>query len=168
MRADMAKVRVDSGVLAELYARYAGDALRLAYLLTGDASLAEDLVQDAFVRVAGRLLFMKDRGGFYAYLRKTIMNLARSHFRRRRVERRFVERQAAPPAADAPDPSDRESLRIALMGLPIRQRTAVVLRYYEDLSECQTAELMRCRPKAVRSLVSRGVTTLRTTLGDDA
>ena len=58
-------------------------------------------------------------------------------------------------------------MRRALMELPIRQRTAVVLRYFEDLSEAQTAELMRCRPSAVKSLVSRGMTKLRTQLEAD-
>ena len=167
MRADVQTIRVEGGVLAELYARHAGEALRLAYLLTGNAALAEDLVQDAFVRLAGRLLHLRDPGGFHAYLRTTLGNLARSHFRRRAVERRCIERQADPRPFDPPDLSDREGMRHALLALPLRQRTAVVLRYFEDLSEAQTAELMRCRPGAVKSLVSRGITTLRMTLGED-
>lgn len=165
MRGDAAAVRIEGGVLAELYAHHAGGALRLAYLLTGDASLAEDLVQDAFVRLAGRLLHLRDPGGFHAYLRQTIVNLARSHFRRQTIERRFIERQPEPLPVSDPDLSDRESTRRALMELPIRQRTALVLRYLEDLSETQTADLMQCRPAAVKSLVSRGMTTLRTELG---
>lgn len=167
MRADMRAVRIEGGVLAELYAQHASDALRLAYLLTGDASLAEDLVQDAFVRLAGRLLYLHGRGGFHAYLRKTIVNLVRSQFRRRALERKFIERQPEPLPVGPPDLSDREDMRRALMELPIRQRTAVVLRYFEDLSEAQTAELMRCRPSAVKSLVSRGMTKLRTQLEVD-
>jgi RNA polymerase sigma-70 factor (sigma-E family) len=167
MRADVGAVRLEGGVLAELYARHAGDALRLAYLLTGDAALAEDLVQDAFVRLAGRLLHLRDQEGFHAYLRQTIVNLARSHFRRRALERRFIERHAEPPPVAPPDLSDRDRTRQALMKLPIRQRTAVVLRYFEDLSEAQTAQLMRCGLAAVKSLVSRGTTSLRTTLGAD-
>jgi RNA polymerase sigma-70 factor (sigma-E family) len=167
MRADVMAVRIEGGVLAELYAQHASDALRLAYLLTGDGSLAEDLVQDAFVRMAGRLLHVRDRGGFHAYLRQTIVNLARSHFRRRALERRFIEQQAEPPPVGPPDVSEKEGMRRALMELPVRQRTAVVLRYFEDLSEAQTAELMRCGPAAVKSLVSRGMTSLRTMLGAD-
>jgi len=155
------RVRIEGGVLAELYARHAHDALRLAYLLTGDRATAEDLVHDAFVRLAGRLLHVRDPGGFHAYLRTTVVNLARSYFRRRGVERRHVERQAPPRSAEPPDVGEREELRLALLALPIRQRTAIVLRYYEDLSEAQTAELMRLRPAAVKSLVSRGMTTLR-------
>lgn len=164
MRAEL--TRIDGGVLADLYARHASEALRLAYLLSGDRSLAEDLVQDAFVRLAGRL-HLRDPGGLNAYLRATIVNLARSHFRRRAIERRFIERQSEPHQIDAPDLSDRERMRRALMELPIRQRTAVVLRYYEDLSEAQVADVMDCRAGAVKSLVSRGMSTLRATLGED-
>jgi RNA polymerase sigma-70 factor (sigma-E family) len=166
MRTEVGTVRIEGGVLAELYAQHASDALRLAYLLTGDAALAEDLVQDAFVKLAGRLVHVRGPGAFHAYLRKTVVNLARSHFRRKAVERRFLERQAEPRPIDAPDPSDREVMRSALMALPLRQRTAVVLRYFEDLSEAQIADLMRCRPAAVKSLVFRGLSTLRTTLGE--
>ncbi len=168
MGADLSTIRIEGGVLADLYARHAGEALRLAYLLTGDRSLADDLVQDAFVRVAGRLLHLRDPGGFYAYLRKTIVNLARSHFRHRAVERRFLERQAGPPPIEPEDVSDRERLRRALMALPIGQRTAIVLRYFEDLSEAQTADLMGRHAAAVKSLVSRAMVTLRTTVGEDA
>ncbi len=167
MPGDVTAVGIEGGVLAELYAQHASGALRLAYLLTGDATLAEDLVQDAFVRLAGRLLHVRDPGGFHAYLRQTIVNLARSHFRRRAIERRFIERQGGPQPVEAPDLSDRERTRRALMQLPLRQRTAVVLRYYEDMSEAQVADLMNCRPGAVKSLVFRGMSTLRETLGED-
>jgi RNA polymerase sigma-70 factor (sigma-E family) len=167
LRTDVGAVRVEGGLLADLYARHSGEALRLAYLLTGDASLAEDLVQDAFVRLAGRLLHLRDPGGFHAYLRKTIVNLARSHFRRRAVERRFLERQSEPLATEPTELSERDRTRRALAALPLRQRTAVVLRYFEDLSEAQTADLMGCRPGAVKSLVSRAMSTLRITLGED-
>jgi len=165
MHADMGMVRIEGGVLGELYVRHAPDALRLAYLLTGDRSAAEDLVQDAFVRLAGRLLHLRSPGGFHAYLRTTVVNLARSQHRRRAVERRFAERQRAPDSAEAADLSDRDVLRKALMTLPVRQRTAIVLRYYEDLSENQTAELMRCGPGAVKSLVARGMAGLRASSG---
>jgi DNA-directed RNA polymerase specialized sigma24 family protein len=63
MQTEVGTVRIEGGVLAELYARHAPEALRLAYLLTGDMTLAEDLVQDAFVKLAGRLLHVRDPGG---------------------------------------------------------------------------------------------------------
>ena len=66
----------EGGPLAELYVRHAAEATRLAYMLTGDRQLAEDLVQDAFVKLAGRLVHLRDPGAFDAYLRRTIVNLA--------------------------------------------------------------------------------------------
>jgi RNA polymerase sigma factor (sigma-70 family) len=86
MGAEVETIRIEGSLLEDLYVRHADEALRLSYLLTGDVALAEDLVQDAFVRVAGRLLHLRDPGGFHAYLRKTIVNLARSHYRRRAVD----------------------------------------------------------------------------------
>src|SRR5947208_13489642 len=83
---------IDAGRLGELYLRHADDAVRLAYLLTGERALAEDLVQDAFVRLAGRLAHLRDPGAFHAYLRRTVVNLSNSYFRRRKVERAYVER----------------------------------------------------------------------------
>src|SRR5438309_10196048 len=82
----------DTGRLGELYVRHADDAVRLAYLLTGERALAEDVVQDAFVRLAGRLVHLRDPGAFDAYLRRTVVNLCNSQFRRRRVERAYLQR----------------------------------------------------------------------------
>jgi len=159
----MEPVRVEGTRLAELYVRYADDAARLAYLITGNRALAEDLMQDAFVRVAGRLLHLRDPGSFDAYLRRSVVNLANSHFRRRKVERAYAERQARAPRHDLSDPDvpARETMRLALLKLPIRQRTAIVLRYYEDLSENQAADLMGCSTGTVKSLTSRGMDNLR-------
>jgi RNA polymerase sigma-70 factor (sigma-E family) len=167
MRVEVEEARIEGSVLEDLYARNATGAIRLAYLLTGDRGLAEDLVQDAFVRLTGRLLHVRNPGGFHAYLRTTVINLARAHHRRMRVERRFLERRTANATSTLPDVSEREALRQALLALPIRQRTALVLRFYEDLSEAETAEVMRCRPGTVKSLVSRGKEALRSTIGDD-
>src|SRR5262249_42709841 len=76
-----------AGGLAELYERHAGAAIGLAYLLTGDRYHAEDLVQEAFVRVAGRFRHLRDEGAFEGYLRRTVVNLFTSQLRRRRLER---------------------------------------------------------------------------------
>ncbi len=79
---------------------------RLAYLLTGDRELAQDLAQDAFVKVLGRFHDLRNRDAFWWYLRRTVVNLANSHFRRRRVERAWLERQRPEePAADS-DPAN--------------------------------------------------------------
>ena len=158
--------RVAGGRLAELYERHAREATRLAYLLTGDRALAEDLVQDAFVRLAGRFIDFRDPDGFAHYLRRTVVNLSNSWYRRRRVERAYVEREGAVPRhpAGAPDPAERDELWRKLQTLNPKQRAAIVLRFYEDLSDVQAGEVLRCSPGTVRSLVSRGVTTLRSEL----
>ena len=163
MGAQVEPVRIEGRVLEELYLRHATEAVRLAYLLTGDRALAEDLVQDAFVRVTGRLLHLRDPGAFPGYLRRCVVNLARSHGRRKQVERRFLERTASarPGVVSDPDAAEREAMRVALLQIPIRNRTAIVLRYYEDLSEEQIAEALRCRRGTVKSLISRGIERLR-------
>jgi len=159
----------DHGRIGELYLGHADAAVRLAYLLTGDRDVAEDLVQDAFVRLAGRLVHLRDPGAFEAYLRKTVVNLANSYFRRRRVERAYEIslRHTPQTAAGAGSVEDREALARALRSLPQRQRAAIVLRFYEDLSEAQTADVIGCRPGTVKSLVSRGLEALRKEIGSE-
>lgn len=157
----------DTGRLGELYVRHAHEAVRLAYLLTGDRVLAEDLVQDAFVRLAGRLVHLRDPGAFDAYLRRTVVNLSNSYFRRKRVERAHVVQvkgELARGDGRSPERSteDRDELWLALGRLTRRQRIAIVLRFYEDLPEREIADILKCRPGTVKSLVSRGLEALRT------
>ncbi len=148
--------------LAVLYEQHAGDARRLAYLLTGDAALAEDVVQDAFVRLAGRLAHLRNVDAFGPYLRRTVVNLCRMHFRRRKVERAYVARQSPEERTSAgPEQRPDDELRAALLRLPERQRAALVLRFYLDLPDAEIAETLRCRPSTVRSLIHRGTTALR-------
>jgi RNA polymerase sigma-70 factor (sigma-E family) len=158
------------GRLDDLYRRHAPDAVRLAYLLTGDRALAEDLTQEAFVRMFGRFRDLRNPDAFGAYLRKTVVNLTRSHFRRVKVERAYVarERTMSTTTSSQPDVAARDEMWQALLRLPERQRTAVVLRYYEDLSEAQTADAMRCPQGTVKSLVSRGLDRLRQEMKRDA
>jgi RNA polymerase sigma-70 factor (sigma-E family) len=154
---------VSADLLEEMYVRFAPGGMRLAYLMTGDRGVAEDLVQEAFVRFVGRLHSLRDPGAFEAYLRRTVVNLSKNQFRRRALERSDLERQARqrPQVHEERDVSEYETMRQALLGLPARQRAAIVLRYYEDLPESQIAEVLRCRPATVRSLVSRGLHALR-------
>jgi RNA polymerase sigma-70 factor (sigma-E family) len=169
MRVGVESVRIEGTRLAELYRAYAADGVRIAYLITGDRALAEDLTHEAFLRLAGRLLHFRDPGGFQSYLRRTIVNLTNAYFRRKKVERRYLERRTGEVEQgwEEPDVATRETLRAALFALPVRHRTAIVLRFYEDLSEAQTAEIMRCRPGTVKSLVSRGVDRLRPLMAGD-
>jgi RNA polymerase sigma-70 factor (sigma-E family) len=155
--------------IGEMYRRHADAALRLAYLLTGDREVAEDVVQDAFVRLAGRLVHLRDPGAFDAYLRTTIVNLSRSYFRRKQVERLYLERARARPALASPSRSieDQEELWQALGRLSPRQRAAIVLRFYEDLPEGEVAKVLQCAPGTVKSLVSRGLGKLRNAIGDE-
>lgn len=151
------------GGLAELYERHAPAAGRLAYLLTADRAQAEDLVQDAFVRMVGRFRHLRVPDAFDAYLRRTIVNLHTSQLRRKRVERAYLERErrTGELADEMPDVGVREELWRALQRLPGRQRAAVVLRFYEDLSERATAEALGCSPAAAKALVARAMETLR-------
>jgi RNA polymerase sigma-70 factor (sigma-E family) len=153
----------------QLYQRHFRDAVRLAYLLTGDKALAEDLAQDAFVRLSGRLMHLRDPAASEPYLRRTVVNLANGHFRRRKVEQRYLATQASRPDAlpGGLDPHEKDVIWTTLMTLPPRQRTAIVLRYYEDLSEAQTADVMRCAAGTVKSLVSRGLDKLRVVIADE-
>jgi RNA polymerase sigma-70 factor (sigma-E family) len=158
-----------AGGLGDLYRRHVDDALRLAYLLTADRALAEDLVQDAFVKVLGRFHDLRNRDAFWWYLRRTIVNLSNSYFRRRHVERAWLERQRPEAAAPAgPDLEERDRLLTALMTLRPEQRAAVVLRYLEDLSEVDTADALGRPIGTVKSMVSRGMDRLREELGEDA
>src|SRR5436190_18539508 len=157
----------EGGRLAELYVRHSAEATRLAYMLTGDRQLAEDLVQDAFVKLAGRLVHLRDPGAFDAYLRRTVVNLANSYFRRKRVERSYLRRAKGELEAHAGASGgersieERDEVWAALQRVSARQRAALVLRFYEDLSERETAAVLNCRPGTVKSLVSRGLETLR-------
>jgi len=161
--------RAEPKGLAELYERNAPSAVRLAYLLTSDPDLAQDITQEAFTRVAGRFRYLRSPDAFDVYLRRTVVNLCNSHFRHQRVVQAALEREAgfAAQTVHEPDLSLREHLRAALHRLPVRQRTALVLHYYEDLSEEQLAEAMRCSLSAARALVSRGKETLRTLIGSE-
>jgi RNA polymerase sigma-70 factor (sigma-E family) len=155
--------------LADLYERHGPGAVRLAYLMTGDRAAAEDIAQDAFVRVAGRLGHLREPAAFEAYLRRAVVNLTRNHFRRRSLERAFLARAGQREAMAGPERAvvDRHTVLDALARLPQRQRAAIVLRFYEDLPEGDVADILRCRPGTVRSLVTRGVQALRSDLGRD-
>jgi RNA polymerase sigma-70 factor (sigma-E family) len=150
--------------MAELYARYVPSGIRLAYLLTGDRTQAEDLAHEAFVRCVGRFAHLREREAFDGYLRRAIVNLHTSGLRRRRLEREWLRREGPREArlsASIPDVAGRETLWRALGLLPSRQRAALVLRYYEDLSERDTAAALGCSLAAAKSLVARGSEALR-------
>lgn len=157
--------------LGEFYATHADSAKRLAYLLTGDNELAEDITQDAFVKIAGRLGGLRNRDASAAYLRQTVVNLSRSHFRRKRVELAYLQREASGRQSETVEGRDvlvADALWNELQRLAYRQRCAVVLRYYEDLSEYQVAEVLGCSVGAVKALTNRAMEQLRANVGSEA
>jgi RNA polymerase sigma-70 factor (sigma-E family) len=156
--------------MLEMYSANAAEAYRLAYLLTGDEQVAADIVQDSFVRLFGRFRELANPAAFPWYLRRTVVNLSRDRFRRLYAERKRDRRERSvrqEAAVNLPDVEQRAALVQALRALPHRQRAALVLRYYEDLSEYQTAEVLGCSVSAVKGLVSRGVDRLRERLGGE-
>jgi RNA polymerase sigma-70 factor (sigma-E family) len=157
------RASVEADDLRAQYLREYAGSLRLAYLLTGDRQAAEDLVQEAFVRIFSRPRRLQDASAFPAYIRRTITNLAFSRGRSANRERLRVERVArednAPDGAVAEDASCE--LLSALDVLPDRQRAAVVMRFWLDLGEREMAQILRCRPGTVKSLLSRALATLR-------
>ena len=133
--------------------------LRLARLLTGSVTEAEDVTQDVFVRIAPRLGTLDEPA---AYLRTMVVNACRSHHRHEAVKARVASTQEAELERSEPSvPSHLVELADALAVLPERQRAAIVLRYYADLPEAEIAELLGCRPTTVRTLVARGMAALR-------
>ncbi|WP_165492022.1 sigma-70 family RNA polymerase sigma factor [Egibacter rhizosphaerae] len=149
-------------------ADYYDAGLRLAWLLLGDRELAEDAVGEALARTWRRAR----RGGIdnpRASLRQAIANESRSRIRRLVRERRARERRDGNDrggrAADE-QVADADALGRALQRLPARQRTAVVLFYYEDFPQEEIARVMGCAVGTVNSSVSRGLERLRTELGE--
>jgi RNA polymerase sigma-70 factor (sigma-E family) len=138
--------------------------LRTAFLLSGDAHLAEDLVQTALAKVAGRWRRLARDGNPEAYARKIMYHEHISWWRRR--GRRQEYPQADPPEPGAlPDIADRAVRRLALERalalLTPRQRAVIVLRFYEDRSEADTADLMSCTVGTVKSQTHRALRRLR-------
>lgn len=145
--------------------------LRTAYLLTGDRYLAEDLAQTALEKAAVAWNKVLRADDMDAYVRRILVNTHLSRFRRRRVVE-ILDRET--PEVPSTDSSHqivlRDQLLRALATLPKRQCTVVVLRYWEDLSEAQTAAVMGCSVGTVRSQAHKALTKLRVSpvLGDSA
>lgn len=156
-------------VLATLYTSHYRELVRLAAFLTGDRDNAEEVVQDAYVSVHGSWRRLRELDRAEAYLRTAVVNASRSRLRRRQVAQRHRPeplRDVASAEAFAVEHAQRETVLAALRELPRRQREAVVLRYYGDLSEAQTAAAMGCSTGAVKSHTSRAMAALRPLLGD--
>jgi RNA polymerase sigma factor (sigma-70 family) len=139
----------------------------MAYLITGDPNVAEDLLQETFVRVGARFLTLRDPERAAGYLYRTVMNLARDHGRRLNRDRELGRRVAPALSVPPDDVETAEELWSALMNLPIRHRAVLFFRYYMDLSEAQTADVLGCSVSAVKSLNHRASESLRKQLQGD-
>jgi RNA polymerase sigma-70 factor (sigma-E family) len=142
-------------------ALYVADRARLvrtATLLLGDREAAEDVVQEAFVRLDRRAADLPDVRSRQAYVRQIVVNLSRSALRRRVVALKHLPRPSVPaPAADGEALASLEHDEVvrALRRLSTRQRQALVLRFYEDLSEAEVAEAMGCKVGTVKATLSQ-------------
>ncbi len=148
----MTPVMTGVETFSEFYGREHDGQVRRSFLLLGDLALAHDVVAEAFVSVFGRWETIREPG---PYLNKVVINGCRDAARRRERE---------PPVPDPGvgvevDPVDY--LADLLLGLPFRQRAAIVLRFYGSCSESEIASYLRCRPGTVGSLVHRGLKVLR-------
>jgi RNA polymerase sigma-70 factor (sigma-E family) len=152
--------------LEELYRQQAEPCGRLAFLLTSDSEQAQELVQEAFVRLMARWRHIKDPLALRSYLRRTITNLAIKGYRKKSTERAYLRQWGRPaaPLMTQPDIETRHQLMHALKLLPLRQRAVVVLRYYEDLPEKDIAEILRCPLGTVKSSLSRALGSMRVQL----
>jgi RNA polymerase sigma factor (sigma-70 family) len=153
----------DPGVgvgLEELFRREYEPMHRLAFTLVRSDAEAEEVVQDAFMAIAGRLDSIENLGG---YLRTTVVNGARKRLARRRVHDAFDERVVAPETTRG---DAQEYLVDVVDQLPERERVAVVLRYYAGWNATEIGEVLECPSGTVRSLLHRSLEQLRRTLSD--
>jgi RNA polymerase sigma-70 factor (sigma-E family) len=151
-------------VLRLAFERHRVALFRLAGLLSGDPGDAEDIVQDAFLRAGPKLPGLPEDQQL-PYLRTVCLNVWRSRNRRLAVTRRHASRRAPDMVMD-PSLEERDEMWQAILRLPARQRACLVLRFYEDLPERQTAEVLGCSVGTVKSQTSRGLAKLRGEFGD--
>ena len=140
-------------LLAHLYREHHDRLVKLAYLMTGSNAIAEELVQDAFVRAHGKLDRSRNPA---AYLRTAVVNQCRSHLRRRSLER---SKPVEPPRPE--QPAEIDEMWDALSRISPKRRAALVLRFYEDLPINEIAAVLCCRPGTVKSMIHRGLRELR-------
>lgn len=164
---------VGGGVVADDFAAWVEargpGLLRLAYVLTGNSVDAEEIVQDALSRALPRWSRISTVGDPDAYVRRMVVNAHTSWWRKfRRRESVMADPPERPGTPSGLAVEERLELWRACLRLPDDQRTAVVLRYYEQLEYAEIAELTGVREGSVRSRVSRGIATLRLELAGES
>jgi RNA polymerase sigma-70 factor (sigma-E family) len=146
----------------EWVAARGGALARTAYLLTGDVHLAEDLVQETLARVAQRWRRLDRSEAYDAYARTTMHHLAIDRWRRRKVRPSEVLSDHHPElGGEGPDVERRLVLRDALARLTPKQRAVLSLRFYDDLTEVQTAHVLGCSVSTVKSQSRAALERLR-------
>jgi RNA polymerase sigma-70 factor (sigma-E family) len=144
---------------------------RSTYAVSGDFQLAEDALQAAFAKAYASWARVRTADSPEAYVRRMAINEALGIRRRpwRRHERSGASADMGEPAFSPQDlVLQQDEVWSALLSLPARQRAVIVLRYYEDLSELQIAEVLGCRPGTVKSQASAAISSLRRTLSEDS
>ena len=154
----MSTQRAATTAFDEIYRAHAPRLVAFAFLLCGSRPAAEDLLHDVFVAAGPRLAQIDDAG---AYLRRSVIN-ASGRWRQR--EQRRLEQPPGPAAAPAPE---HDGMLELLWQLPHRQRTALVLRFYEDLPIDAIAAITGQRPSTVRSQIHRGLAKLKERIAID-
>jgi RNA polymerase sigma-70 factor (sigma-E family) len=138
---------------------------RMAYLLTASRVDAEDLVQSALIRTYSSWRVIRSRESVDAYVYRVMVNLRRARWRRRRVLEQQLPVDVAEQRTSGFDQVDmHDALWRAVISLPRRQRAAVVLRYYEELSEREAAEVLGCTVGTVKSQTAKALRALRAQL----
>lgn len=154
--------------LTETYRAHYRSLLGLAALLLDDTASCEDVVQEAFIRVHCARKRVRDPDKTLAYLRQTVVNLSRSALRRRILGLRLLSKPM-PDMASAEEGAyeqlERDDLIRALRGLQRRQREVLVLRYFGDMTEAQTADALGISVGSVKAYGSRGLAALRVAMG---
>ena len=157
----------DMGALGELVRRHQQRALRLAYRILGDWHAAEDVAQEAFMRVARGARDYRPQGKFTTWLHRIVVNLCLDDQRRSARRPVAVEDPEGPQGRDAPGPERKEAsqlVRRAVFALPERQKVVVLLSRYEGMRHSEIAEVTGWSVSAVESLLVRAYANLREAL----
>jgi len=146
--------------VAVLYQRHYNELARLAYGLLGDRGAADEVVQDAFAVLLSRWSSLRDADAADGYLRAAVINGARSRWRRRRVRERAFATSQRDPAMQVDNVVEQSVVLAAVRQLPMRKRACVLLRFYADLSEAETASVLGVSVGTVKSQTSKALDQL--------
>ena len=159
-------------LVAQLFEQEGAALVRMARLFTDDRNAAEDLVQEAFIRLhkSAHRIHSEDKAA--SYLRSIVINLTRDHNRRGLMSLRHQEAVPAGTTPDAPEDRlllDEEQMRLLdeVRALSPRQRDCIFLRFYLELSEREIADVLSISPNSVKTHCRRGLASLRETIGDE-